>query len=100
VQPARADMPRDTPIEVDRDATPAGRVGFGFDGGEPVDVWGASIALGWIKQPIHLGAGTFGVGSPVTQPVRRRETLSLGGATAKILPAASACHAWHELHHQ
>jgi hypothetical protein len=81
---ARADMPRDTPtaIEVDRDAAPAGRVGFGFDGGEPVDAWGASISAGWIERPIHLGAGTLGGGSPDTQPVRRRETLSLGGALA------------------
>ena len=77
-------MPRDTPaaIEVDRDAAPAGRVGFGFDGGEPVDAWGASISAGWIERPIHLGAGTFGGGSPDTEPVRRRETLSLGGALA------------------
>lgn len=83
-QPARADMPRDTPtgIEVDRDAAPAGRVGFGFDGGEPVDAWGVSISAGWIERPIYLGAGTFGGGSPATQPVRRRETLSLGGALA------------------
>jgi hypothetical protein len=82
--PAHADMPRDTPtaIEVDRDVAPAGRVGFGFDGGEPVDAWGASISAGWIERPIHLGAGTFGGGSPDTQPVRRRETLSLGGALA------------------
>jgi hypothetical protein len=81
---ARADMPRDTPaaIEVDRDATPAGRVGFGFDGGEPVDAWGASVAAGWIERPIHLGSGTFGGGSPASEPVRRRETLSLGGALA------------------
>lgn len=79
---ARADLPRDTPaaIEVDRDAAPAGRIGFGFDGGEPVDAWGASIAAGWIERPIRLGSGTFGGGSPATQPVRRRETLSLGGA--------------------
>lgn len=81
---ARADTPRDTPaaIEVDRDATPAGRVGFGFDGGEPVDAWGASIAAGWVDRPIRLGSGTFGGGSPASQPVRRRETLSLGGALA------------------
>jgi hypothetical protein len=77
-------MPRDTPaaIEVDRDAAPAGRIGFGFDGGEPVDAWGASIAAGWIARPIRLSSGTFGSGSPATQPVRRRETLSLGGALA------------------
>lgn len=81
---AHADMPRDTPaaIEVDRDAAPGGRVGFGFDGGEPVDAWGASVALGWLDRPIALRAGSFGGGSPATQPVRRRETLAAGGALA------------------
>jgi hypothetical protein len=81
---AHADTPRDTPaaIEVDRDAAPAGRVGFGFDGGEPVDAWGASVALGWIDGPIRLPAGAFGGEAPASQPVRRRETLSLGGALA------------------
>ena len=81
---ARADMPRDTPtaIEVDRDLAPGGRIGFGFDGGEPVDVWGASLGLGWLDQPIELPAGSFGGGSPATRPVRRRETLALGGALA------------------
>jgi hypothetical protein len=81
---AHADMPRDTPtaIEVDRGAAPGGRVGFGFDGGEPVDAWGASVALGWLDRPIELPAGTFGSGSPATGPVRRRETLALGGALA------------------
>src|SRR4051812_4787440 len=65
---AHADLPRDTPaaIEVDRDPAPAGRVGFGFDGGEPVDAWGASIAAGWIEAPIRLGSGAFGGGSPAT----------------------------------
>jgi len=83
-RPAYADQPRDTPaaIEVDREAAPSGRVGFGFDGGEPVDAWGASIAAGWLDRPIRLGSGTFGSGSPASDPVRRRETLSLGGALA------------------
>jgi hypothetical protein len=82
--PARADTPRDTPaaIEVDRDAAPGGRVGFGFDGGEPVDAWGASLSLGWLDRPIELPAGALGGGSPASRPVRRRETLSLGGALA------------------
>jgi hypothetical protein len=82
--PARADRPRDTPtaIEVDRDTAPAGRVGFGFDGGEPVDAWGVSITASWIDRPIELGADAFGGGSPATRPVRRRETLALGGALA------------------
>jgi hypothetical protein len=81
---ARADLPRDTPtaIEVDRDMAPGGRIGLGFDGGEPVDAWGASIALGWLERPIALDAGAFGGGSPATRPVRRRETLALGGALA------------------
>jgi hypothetical protein len=82
--PARADMPRDTPaaIEVDRDAAPGGRVGLGFDSGEPVDAWGASLALGWLDRPIALPAGTFGGGSLASEPVRRRETLALGAALA------------------
>ncbi|HET7501781.1 MAG TPA: hypothetical protein VFK02_12275, partial [Kofleriaceae bacterium] len=81
---AGADLPRDTPaaVEVDRDATPAGRVGFGFDGGEPVDAWGASAAVSWVERPIRIGAGTFGGGAAATEPVRRRETLALGGAIA------------------
>jgi hypothetical protein len=82
--PARADMPRDTPtaIEVDRDAAPGGRVGLGFDSGEPVDAWGASLALGWLDRPIALPAGAFGGGSPASEPVRRRETLAVGAALA------------------
>jgi hypothetical protein len=81
---AHADTPRDTPaaIEVDRDAAPAGRIGFGFEGGEPVDAWGASIAAGWIEGPIRLGRDALGSGTLETRPVRRRQTLSLGGALA------------------
>ena len=80
--PARADRPRDTPtaIEVDRDSAPAGRVGPGFDDGAPVDAWGVSLRAGWIERPIELDAGAFGGGSPASRPVRRRETLALGGA--------------------
>jgi hypothetical protein len=83
-RPVHADVPRDTPaaIEVDRDAAPGGRISLGFDGGEPVDAWGASVALGWLDRPIALPAGTFGGGSPGSQPVRRRQTLALGGALA------------------
>jgi hypothetical protein len=83
-RPARADLPRDTPtaIEVDRDAAPGGRVGLGFDSGEPVDAWGVSLGLGWLDRPIALPAGAFGGGSPASEPVRRRETLALGGALA------------------
>lgn len=81
---ARAELPRDTPtaVEVDRDAAPGGRIGLGFDSGEPVDAWGASLAIGWIERPIALPAGAFGGGSPASEPVRRRETLALGGALA------------------
>jgi hypothetical protein len=81
---ARADRPRDTPaaIEVDRDATPAGRIGFGFDGGEPVDAWGVSVAASLVARPIELAPGAFGGGSPPTRPVRRRETVTVGGALA------------------
>jgi len=83
-RPAHAETPRVTPaaIEVDRETAPAGRVGFGFDGGEPVDAWGASIAAGWLERPIRLATGVLGSGSPASDPVRRRETLSLGGALA------------------
>jgi hypothetical protein len=82
--PVLADRPRDTPtaIEVDRDSAPAGRLSLGFDDGEPVDAWGVSVAAGWIERPIELDADAFGGGSPRTQPVRRRETLALGGALA------------------
>jgi len=81
---AHAEMPRNTPaaIEVDRDDAPAGRAGFGFDGGESVDAWGVSVAAGWLERPIRLTAGTFGAGTPATLPVRRRQTLSLGAALA------------------
>ena len=81
---ARAEPPRQTPaaIEVDRDAAPGGRASLGFDGGEPVDAWGASLSLGWIERPIALPAGALGAGSPASRPVRRRETLALGGAIA------------------
>jgi hypothetical protein len=82
--PARADAPRNTPaaIDVDRDNAPAGRIGFGFEGGEPVDAWGASLAASWLDQPLRLAAGALGPGHPATQPVRRRETLALGLAIA------------------
>jgi hypothetical protein len=81
---ARAETPRTTPaaIEVDRDPAPAGRAGFGFDGGEPVDAWGVSLAAGWVDRPIRLAAGALGDGAAASQPVRRRETVALGAAIA------------------
>lgn len=77
---ARADTPRDTPsaIEVDRDEAPPGRSELGFDGGAPVDGWGATLGAGWLEQPLVLGTA----GGGETRPVRRRETLALGGAVA------------------
>jgi len=82
--PAAADTPRATPaaIEIDRDVTPAGRVGFGFDGGELVERWGVSLAASWLERPIELAGGTLTDGSPATRPVARRQTLALGGALA------------------
>jgi hypothetical protein len=85
-QPRRshADTPRVTPaaIEIDRDSSPAGRVALGFDAGEPVGAWGASLAVSWLERPIRLAAGALGDGAPASQPVRRRETVTLGGAVA------------------
>jgi len=83
-RPLHAEAPRATPaaIEVDRSAAPGGRAGLGFDDGEPVDAWGVSLALGWLERPIALGAGSFGAGTPASAPVRRRQTVALGGALA------------------
>lgn len=71
--PARADTPRETPaaIEVDRSEAPAGRSELGFDGGAPLDAWAVSLAAGWLEQPITLDD---------SEPVRRRQTVSAGGA--------------------
>jgi hypothetical protein len=73
--PAFAEKPLERPeaIEVDRDEAPAGRTELGFDGGAPVAGWGATIGFGWLEQAIAYGA---------LEPVRRRETVSLGGAIA------------------
>jgi hypothetical protein len=77
---AAADAPRDTPsaIDVDRDAAPPGRIEFGFDSGAPLAGWGASLATRLVDRPITL-TGDDGV---ATHPVRRRETLVVGGALA------------------
>jgi hypothetical protein len=76
---ARADTPRQTPsaIEVDRDAAPPGRTELGFDGGAPIDGWGATLGVGWLERPL-----TFATAGGTTLPVRRRESISLGGAIA------------------
>jgi hypothetical protein len=74
---ARADTPLDRPeaIDVDRADTPPGRTELGFDGGAPVRTWGATIALGWLEEPITFGA---------FEPVRRRQALVVGGAFALV----------------
>jgi hypothetical protein len=80
VATAHADTPLDEPsqIEVDRSETPVGRTEFGFDGGAPVEGWGATFGAGWLERPITFRAPD----DTTTQPVRRRETLSIGGALA------------------
>lgn len=72
---ARGDAPRNKPaaLEVDRDRAPAGRVGFGFDGGEPVETFGLSLSTSFIDRPIRLDG---------SDPVRHRETVALGAAIA------------------
>ncbi len=64
-------------IQLDREDAPAGRVEFGFDGGAPLDTWGASLGLGLLERPLvlHTNPGT-------RVPVTRRETVVLGGAIA------------------
>jgi len=72
---ARADTPLDEPtaIEVDRADAPGGRVELGFDGGAAVEAWGISLRGGWLERPITYGG---------VHPVRRRQTVTLGGALA------------------
>ncbi|MDQ3334337.1 MAG: hypothetical protein M4D80_04185 [Myxococcota bacterium] len=72
---ASADKPIDRPqaIDVDRGDTPAGRTELGFDGGAPVTGFGITLATTWLEEPIAFGD---------IRPVRRRETVMLGGAIA------------------
>ena len=72
---AHADTPLDKPeaIDVDRIETPAGRTELSFDGGAPLDGLGATVAIHWLEKPIELAD---------LEPVRRRQTLVLGGAFA------------------
>lgn len=78
--PARADAPRVAPteVELDRGETPPGRTELGFDGGAPVGGWGVTLGFGWMERPItfELADGSE------TEPVRRRQTVTLGGAIA------------------
>lgn len=77
---AWADAPRDAPTEldVDRADAPAGRTEFGFDAGAPVAGWGATIAGGWLESPISFGLAD----GTTSEPVRRRQTATVGGAIA------------------
>lgn len=76
---AFADAPRDAPteIDVDRGDAPVGRTEFGFDGGAPVAGWGATLAGSWLESPI-----SFGLDGATSEPVRRRQSIILGGALA------------------
>lgn len=78
-RPAAGDTPRMTPaaIEVDREEAPPGRADLGFDGGAPVAGWAIALAGGWLERPM-----TLEVAGVETRPVRRRQTLALGGALA------------------
>lgn len=75
---ALADAPHDTPaaLEVDREDAPPGETAHGFDSGEPVHGWAATVAVGLLARPIALSA------PDPSYPVARRTTLSLGGAFA------------------
>lgn len=77
---ARAEVPRDAPTatDVDRADAPSGRSELGFDGGAPVEGWGVTLAGSWLEAPISfaLPDGT------TREPVRRRQTVRIGGALA------------------
>jgi hypothetical protein len=77
---AVADTPRDAPteIEVDRADAPAGRTEFGFDGGAPVEGWGATVSGSWLEGPVEFGLP----GGITSAPVRRRQTAMIGGGLA------------------
>ncbi len=77
---AFADAPRVAPteIEIDRGDAPTGRTELGFDGGAPVVGWGATVAGSWLESPISFGLPD----GDTSEPVRRRQSLILGGALA------------------
>ena len=43
-----------TAIEIDREDAPAGRAELGFDGGAPLDGWGASLGAGLLRKPLTV----------------------------------------------
>lgn len=75
--PAWADTPTAAPasLELDREAPPPGRAELGFDAGAPVVGWAAAVSFGLVDTPLLLRTG-----DGESRPVRRRETLGLGGA--------------------
>ncbi len=75
---AQADAPPIPGVEVDREDAPAGRAEFGFDGGAPLDGWGISLGVGVLEKPLTIDP----LGPPGPIPVRKRETVVLGGAIA------------------
>jgi hypothetical protein len=79
---AAAEKPRETPaaIDVDRDGAPPGRIELGFDGGAPVEGYGLSVAGRLTEQPIEVRDPD----GNVSEPVRRRESLTLGGAISML----------------
>ena len=76
---SRAQTPLSRPeaIEVDRDRTPPGQAELGFDGGGSIGNSALGAELGLLEHPIR-----FHTVDIKTYPVRRRETVALGGAIA------------------
>jgi hypothetical protein len=76
---AHADTPRVAPaaIELDRDERVPASTELGFDGGEPLAGWIATLGATWLERP----AGPVIDGARLAA-VRRRETLAAGGAVA------------------
>ena len=81
---AHAGTPVDRPeaFEVDREAPPPGQGEFSFDGGGPIGPgpvpglhWAASLQVLYLDRPMSLKTTEL-----ERFPVRRRETLALGGA--------------------
>ncbi len=74
---ANTPVMRPEAIEVDRDTTPPGQAEMGFDGGAPVGEFAFGLMLTDLEQPIRLHTIDL-----TTYPVKRRETVTLGGAIA------------------
>ncbi len=86
---AQADAPSDRPeaFDADRESPPPGRAEFSFDGGGPIGplfddgagpstlAWALGVQLGYLDHPLTLATT-----KRENVPVRRRETVALGGA--------------------